>query len=313
YGDQIAEYTGLGRLWIGVVLMAGATSLPEVLTTVSAALLHAPDLAVGNLLGAVMSNMLSLGIIDLFHRQQRVWQHAAYEHTLTAVLAMILTGLVGLFLVLRTGVALWGVGLDTTSLAIVYVLGMRVVYRQEYVRHRQKERARIVEEEAAPTLPRARHLRRAVVGFAAAAVAIVVAAPFLAGAAKEIAAVTGIGTTFVGTLFMAVTTSLPELVTSFAAVRLGAFDLAVGNLFGSNAFNICVLFFTDIAYRAGPVLSQVSHTHVATAFLGILLINIGLAGIVYRAEKRFFLIEPDSFLMVLGYGLGMWVVFRLGE
>jgi cation:H+ antiporter len=86
----------------------------------------------------------------------------------------------------------------------------------------------------------------------------------------------------------------------------------VGNLFGSNAFNMCVLFFTDIAYRQGALLSAVSSTHIVTAFLGILLMNIGLMGIIYRAEKRFVLIEPDSLLMIVGYGLGMWVVFRLG-
>ncbi len=72
YGDQIAEYTGLGGLWIGVLLMAGATSLPEVLTTMSAAWINAPNLAAGDLFGAVMTNMLTLGLIDLFYRQKRV-------------------------------------------------------------------------------------------------------------------------------------------------------------------------------------------------------------------------------------------------
>jgi cation:H+ antiporter len=314
YGDQIAEYTGLGGLWIGVVLMAAATSLPEVFTTISAALLQAPDLAAGDLFGAVMSNMLTLGIIDLFHRQKRVWQQAAYEHTLAAALAMALVGLAGISILLKVNLVLWGVGADSLLIAVIYVLGMRVVYRQEDVRRRQKERERVVEAEEAERKAAADSggLRRAGIGFAVATLAIVVAAPALAAAAKEIAEVTGIGTTFIGTFLVAVTTSLPELVTSLAAVRLRAFDLAVGNLFGSNAFNMCVLFFTDIAYRQGALLSAVSSTHIVTAFLGILLMNIGLMGIIYRAEKRFVLIEPDSLLMIVGYGLGMWVVFRLG-
>jgi cation:H+ antiporter len=101
-------------------------------------------------------------------------------------------------------------------------------------------------------------------------------------------------------------------VTSLAAVRLGAFDLAVGNLFGSNAFNMGALFFCDMAYRSGPLLSAISGTHSVTAFLGILLMNIGLMGLIYRAEKRFLLIEPDSFLMVIGYSLGIWLLFQLG-
>jgi cation:H+ antiporter len=108
---------------------------------------------------------------------------------------------------------------------------------------------------------------------------------------------------------VAIATSLPELVTSFAAVRLGAFDLAVGNLFGSNAFNMAVLFFVDVAYQKGPLLSVVSPMHAMAALWGILLMNIGLMGIIYRAEKRFFLIEPDSFLMIVGYVIGMWLLF----
>jgi cation:H+ antiporter len=314
YGDQIAEQTGLGGLWIGVVLLAAATSLPEVLATVSAAVLQAPDLAAGDLFGAVMSNMLTLGVIDLLHRQKRVWQQAAYEHTLTAALAITLTTLAGLFTVLKLDLALWGVGIDSAVIATVYVLGMRVVYRQEDVRRRERERERLVKADERAGLPSGPSgLRRAGVRFAAAALALVGAAPLLARAAQQIAELTGIGTTFIGTFLVAVTTSLPELVTTLAAVRLGAFDLAVGNLFGSNAFNMSIFFLTDVAYRSGPILSAISGTHAVTAFLGILLMNIGLMGIMYRAEKRFLLIEPDSLLMILGYGLGMWVVFEQGN
>ncbi|MBI4401820.1 MAG: hypothetical protein HY581_09335, partial [Nitrospirae bacterium] len=287
---------------------------PEVFTTVSAALLNAPDLAVGDLLGAGLSNMFALGVIDLMHRQKRVWQQAAFEQTLIAALAVALTGLAGLFIVLKSSVSLWGVGLDTLLIAVIYVLGMRVVYRHEDVRRRERERERVIEAEEAEPRVRARAavLRRASIGFAVASVAILLAAPLLAASAKQIAEETGISTTFIGTSIVAITTSLPELVTSFAAVRLGAFDLAVGNLFGSNAFNIGALVFADVAYRSGPLLSAVSPAHTITALWAILLMNVGLMGIIYRVEKRFLLIEPDSALMIVGYGLGMWLLFRVG-
>src|SRR5512134_1819711 len=110
-GDRIAEFSGLGRLWIGVVLMSAATSLPEVFTTAGAGWLDAPDLAAGDLFGAGLSNMLTLGLIDLMHRQKRVWQQAALEHTLTAALAMVLTGLAAFFVLLRVNVTHLGVGL----------------------------------------------------------------------------------------------------------------------------------------------------------------------------------------------------------
>jgi cation:H+ antiporter len=179
-----------------------------VFTTVSAVLLQVPDLAVGDLLGAVMTNMLTLGVIELFHHQKRVWQQTAYEHTLIAALAMVLTGLAGLFILIRASVTLWGVGIGSL-IALIYILGMRVVYRQEDIRRRQRERERVLEAEEEGHVPtKSRKLRRASVGFAIATLTIAVAAPSLATSAKAIAEMTGIGTMFIGTFLVAVMTSL---------------------------------------------------------------------------------------------------------
>jgi cation:H+ antiporter len=312
YGDEIAELTGLGRLWIGVVLMSTATSLPEVFTTISAGWMNAPDLAAGDLFGAGMSNMLTLGLIDLMHRQKRVWQQAALGHTLTATLAMLLTGLAAFFVLQPVQVSHVGVGLGSLALFILYVLGMRLVFRQEDMDRRRREQAVMVEGTMAKqdTIGRRAELRHAVIGFSLGALALLVAAPFLAWSAARIAEATGTSTTFIGTSLVAITTSLPELVTAVAAVRLGAFDLAVGNLFGSNAFNMAAFLFADLAYRDGGLLESVSSAHALTALWSILMMNIGLMGIIYRAEKRFLLIEPDSLLMIISYVLGLWLLFR---
>lgn len=313
YGDQIAELSGLGRLWIGVVLMAAATSLPEIFTTMSAGWIDAPDLAAGNLFGAGMSNMLTLALIDLLYRQKRVWRQAALEHTLTAALAMVLTGLAAFFVMLRIEVVHLGVGLESLVLPILYLLGMRVVLRQEDMARRQRAQSTLAEELAGAHdrgVPRREELRRAVIGFAIAAGVLLVAAPVLTQSAEQIAQETGVSSTFIGTSLVAITTSMPELVVSIAAVRMGAFDLAVGNLFGSNAFNMAAFFFADLAYRQGSLLSTVSTTHALTGLWAIIMMNIGLMGIIYRAEKRFMLIEPDSLLMLVAYVLGLWLLFR---
>ncbi|MEW6245085.1 MAG: sodium:calcium antiporter [Nitrospirota bacterium] len=313
YGDRIAELTGLGRLWIGVLLMAAATSLPEVFTTMSAGLLHAPDLAAGDLFGAGLSNMLTLGVIDLAYRRRRVWQQAAFEHTLVASLAMVLTGLAAFLVLLRADVEHAGIGFGSVLLLVMYVLGMRMIFRQEDVKRRQREQEAVAE---AAVLAEDRHgkrrktLRWALAGFFISALALLGAAPLLAGSAKEIAEGTGVSATFIGTSLVAITTSMPELVTALAAVRLGAFDLAVGNLFGSNAFNMAAFFFADAAFREGPLLSAVDPAHALTALWSILLMNVGLMGIMYRVEKRYLLIEPDSMVMIVGYFLGLWLLFR---
>lgn len=313
HGDQIAELTGLGRLWIGVVLMAAATSLPEVLTTMSAGWMDAPDLAAGNLFGAGMSNMLTLGLIDLLYRQKRVWQQAALGHTLTAALAMVLTALAAFFVLLRIEVVHLGVGLESLILLIIYVFGMRLVFRQEDMTRRQVEHQAVVEgmaEERGSDGSRRDELRPAVMGFAIGTLVLLIAAPVLAWSAERIAEESGITATFIGTSLVAITTSLPELVVSISAIRLGAFDLAVGNLFGSNAFNMAAFFFADLAYRGGGLLSTVSSTHALTALWAIIMMNIGLMGIIYRAERRFMLIEPDSLLMIVVYVLGLWLLFN---
>lgn len=312
YGDQIAEFTGLGRLWIGVVLMSTATSLPEVFTTVSASWLNAPDLAAGDLFGAGMSNMLTLGLIDLMHRQKRVWHEAALGHALTAALAMVLTAFAAFFVLLHVNVSHVGVGLGSLTLFLLYVLGMRLVFRQEDMERRQREQVVLIEgNNASQTrVHRRTELRRAIIGFTLCALALLVAAPFLAWSADRIAEETGVGATFIGTSLVAITTSLPELVTAVAAVRLGAFDLAVGNLFGSNAFNMAAFLFADLAYREGDLLSSLNSVHALTALWSILMMNIGVMGIIYRAEKRFILIEPDSLLMIVSYILGLWLLFR---
>lgn len=313
YGDQIADVTGLGGLWIGVVLMAGATSLPEVFTTVSASLLDAPDLAAGDLFGAGMTNMLTLALIDRFHRQKKVWQQAALEHALSAGLAIFLTGLAAFFILLGQDVKHGGIGFGSMTLLLFYILGMRVIFRQEAVKRRQREQEKVVEVQAGEDHkgPRKRQgLKRAVLRFGVAAVALLIAAPFLASSANQIAEQSGVSATFIGTSLVAIATSLPELVTAVAAVRLGAFDLAVGNLFGSNAFNMAAFFFVDVAFRSGSLFNAVSDAHALTALWSILMMSVALMGIIYRVEKRYLLIEPDSLALILGYCLGLWLLFR---
>jgi cation:H+ antiporter len=313
YGDRIANLTGLGGLWIGVVLMATATSLPEILTDVSAALMKAPDLAAGDLFGSNMANMLILAVVDLMHRQKHLMQQAAYEHALSAGLAISLTGLAAFFVLFGIDVKPVGIGLGSSMLLVFYVLGMRLVFRQESLKRRQRAQEKVVEghaaEEPEPSDSRAA-LRRAGIGFGASALALVLAAPPLAGSAREIAVQSGISATFIGTTLLGITTSLPELVAAIAAVRLGAFDLAVGNLFGSNAFNMAAFFFVDLAYRPGSVFAAVSEAHAMAALWSMILMCVALMGIIYRVEKRYWLVEPDSLVILLGYGLGLWLLFR---
>jgi cation:H+ antiporter len=295
HADAIAEATGLGRIWIGSVLLAGATSLPELATDISAVRLGAVDLAVGDLFGSSMANMLILAVVDLVPPRRQVLQNVALDHVLAASFAISLNALAALLVLIRpAGSVLW-VGPGSLGLLLAYVAGTRAVYR-----HATRERAVAaagVPEQSDRQPP---SLRRAVLRFTAAALVVLAAAPSFAWSAKGIAVVSGLGNTFVGTWLVGLATSLPEIATCLAAVRMGTFDLAVGNLFGSNAFNMAIFFALD-AVEPGSLFAKLDPGHAVSGSAAVVLMSLGVAAIVYRAKRRFAMLEPDSLLIVLAY------------
>jgi cation:H+ antiporter len=295
YGDAIADLTGMGRLLVGSVLVAGATSLPELSVDLNAIGLGAPDLAIGDLMGSCLVNLLILAGVDMAHRSRRKMfsrESAAHALSATVSIALVAIAVLSILLAGRLPDEFLGLGPGTWMLLAAYVGGVRLVYRDQQVS--------ALEAKDAPqdVMQPAGHitLRRAAVGFAIAATVIVVAGPFLAKAAEEIAESTGLGTTFVGSTMVALSTSLPELVATIAAVRMGAPDLAIGNVFGSNAFNMALIVPLDLA-QSGPLLAVVSSTHAVTGIWVILVSAVAVMGQIYNAESRRRLIEPDAMLV----------------
>jgi cation:H+ antiporter len=304
FADAIAEATRLGRLWIGSVLLAGATSLPELATDLSAVRMDAVDLAVGDLFGSSLANMLILAIIDIYPRRGRVLENAALDHALSASLAIVLNGVAAVVILVRPTYSLW-IGPGSLVLFLGYLAGARAVYR-----HATREgAATLASAEQAAEDKRPLTLRRASLGFVAAALVVLAAAPAFAWSAKGIAATTGLGNTFVGTWLVGLATSLPELVASLAAVRMGAYDLAVGNLFGSNAFNMAILLPLDLA-QPGSLFAVVDPSHALSGLFAVVLMSLGVAAIVYRAKRRFAMVEPDSLLILAAYVVALWLLYR---
>jgi cation:H+ antiporter len=150
--------------------------------------------------------------------------------------------------------------------------------------------------------------RRAMAMFFAAALAIFLAAPEFARAAARLAEVTGLGDTFVGTALVGFATSLPELVASAAAVRAGAIDLAVGNLFGSNAVNMLVFFPLDLV-EPGPIFGHVQQTHVVAGSVAVAMLVLALMTLSPAFRRNRFIGEASPAILVLGYFAGLWTLF----
>lgn len=313
-GDVIAARTKLGGLWVGSVFLAIATSLPELTTDIAAVRMNEPDLAAGDLFGSSMANMLILAILNLVPRGTGLFREAALEHVLFAALAVLLTCIAAVTIVVAPATSVARIGAGSATLLAVFLLGSHAIYRHGRL---ARKAARVEEMSAGPASgaepePRKQSLRNAVLAFLAASAVILVAAPRFAASADALATMSGLGTTFVGTWLVGFATSLPELVTGLAAVRMRAFDLAVGNLFGSNAFNMCVFPVLDIAHPGPPILSVISRAHLVSALAAIALMTIGVAAIVYRAQGRLSLREPSSALIIVGYILGLLAVFAAG-
>jgi cation:H+ antiporter len=297
--DVIAEATGLGRVWIGSVLLAASTSLPEVFTDVNAARLDVPDIGVGDLFGSTLANMLILAALDLVFARRRILHQVAAEHTLVALLGILLTLMAGIGIFVGGWGRIGHVGVETLAIALAYLAGMWLLYRAA--------QGRPVPGAAPGDVDRA-HLRRAAAGFGLGAAGVAVVTPFLVLSAEAVSRETGMSATFVGTLLVGLTTSFPEMAATASAVRLGALDLAVGNVFGSNAFNMTVLLIMDLAYLRGPVLAAVSREHVLTVLLAATCLALGTMAILSRAQRHPGRVTPESALIVVTYAVGAWLL-----
>ncbi len=303
YGDAISIRTGLGGMFIGLILMAGATSLPELLTTINAISQGIPNLAAGNMFGSSMFNMLLLGMMDVVHRQVRILRQVARRHTLSGSVAVLLMTLAIFFVLANVQLKIGWVGIDSLTLMVTYVIGLRIIQSASL----QTSEPRQVEVNGdVPTL------RTAILGFGIATLLLIVVMPIMVNASGDIARMTGLGTGFVGTALVAIVTSLPELVTTITAVRLGVYDLAVGNLFGSNMFNMFILGFSDFFMLNGRFIGVITPDFALVGLIGLIMTIIGLISNQARLERKFLFVEIDALILILVYFLGMLFIYQRG-
>ncbi len=304
YGDVIACRTRLDGMFIGTLLMAGATSLPEFLTSINAIRQRVLNIAAGNMLGSNMFNMLLIGLVGLVFFRQRVLRRVAMKHALTASFAVLLTGMVIFFILADINIALGWVGLDSLLIILTYIASVWFIQKG----NDHAGEAEMSEEELC-TMP---SLRTGIIGFALASLALILVSPYMVSSSAEIADITGLGTGFVGSVLVAMITSLPELVSVIAAVKIGAYDMAIGNLFGSNVFNMFALALTDFFYTSGRFLGALDPQFALVGMLGLILTSLALIGNQARLERRIWIVEIDALLLVIAYFLGVWLLYTRG-
>ncbi len=309
YADVIAEKSGLGRIWVGLALVAVITAMPEMATGVSAvALVDSPDLAIGTLIGSCCFNMSLLAVLDWVNWSRPVLSQVSNRHLPGVRWGITLLAIAGLGLYLAPHVSLpalaW-LSLPGALLLLVYPFALRRILRAE--------RRFLAEAMEVAAKYSAFNLRSAVIRFFLAASVVVAAGIWLAFIGDEIAAVTGWGNSFVGTLFLAIATSAPELVVCVSAIRLGSPDIAMADILGANMLDTGMIGLVDVFYVKGSIFAAASQVNLAVILAATLM--VALTGVAIRRPTERLALRGVSWygpLLVGVYVAAAYVLFAFG-
>lgn len=313
FGDAIADKSGLGRLWAGAILVATATSLPELFTGVSSVLIFdVPDLTVGTLLGSCVFNLLLLVMLDFLSGKHSFFDGVNPAYIVEAGFALVLTVVVGLGLFFASQFQsfpwIWP---GSLIIPVIYIVAVRTTMREgrypPYTQDLFEEEPETTSEGRTEKRKKKRKpiaLSTAIVGYVVSAILVIGASLWLPGVAEGIAdRVPWLGTSVIGGILVALTTSLPEIVTTLAAFRIGAADMAFSNVVGSNMFNILILAVDDMLYFKGPITSHVSGPHLATAIIVMGMTGVAIVALAVRRQRKFLRLSATSWILVAGFVL----------
>lgn len=315
YADVLAERTGLGRAFVGLVLLGATTSLPEIATTATAALAGSPALVMNNLFGSVVTNTAVLAMAD-FALARYPLSFVTPKPVLllqgTSVIVLVALGMAGM--AAAGTLAVWGVGAVSVLLFVGYLLSL-------YVFRRYEGSGRWTPVDPPPPAPedgdrQERPYRDVSTGqlalrFAAAAAVILVAGWAMTIVGDALARQTGLGGGFVGFALLATATSLPELSTTIRAVRLGAYSMAFTNIFGSSAFVLALVLLADVLYREGPILAAVDRSAMFAAAAGIVVTAVYVMGLIERRDRQVLRLGLDSAAVLVLYVVTLGMTFTL--
>ncbi|MGD8430890.1 MAG: sodium:calcium antiporter [Ectothiorhodospiraceae bacterium] len=303
--DRLADRTGLGEAFIGAAFLGATTSLPGIVATVTAAMDGHASLAVSTAVGGIAAQTAFLAVADIVYRRANL-EHAAASlpNMLSGALLIVLLGLL-LAAMLAPGVAVGPVHAVTVVLPLAYAGGLRWV-QQAHERPMWHPRiTRATRQDRADPQARRERLGPLLADLALTGAAVAFAGWIVARSAEVVAAQSGLSETLVGGALVAVSTSLPELVTTVAAVKRGALTLAVGGILGGNAFDTLFAAMADIAYARGTVYRDVSGGEPLLVAVTIVMTGVLLMGLLHRERSGPANIGIESVLLLVLYAAGL--------
>ncbi len=306
YGDRIAYLTGMGHLWVGTLLIGLATSLPEIVTTSSASFLKTPDIAFGNIFGSNIFNIAIIAFADLiFVRQIAALRKPRTFHMLTVIFIFLITNLVMLGLFIGKQPRILTLAPISIIVLFIYILSQVTIFKNEKLAQTMSPGEKEPGEESVEP-------RRTYLNFSLMVFLILISGITLAWAAKELVAVFPISQSFMGNIFVALSTSLPELVTVFAAVRMRAYDLAIGDVFGSNLFNVSIIFFADLFF-AGDIYNSVeTMSQLYGITFSMLMLSLLSIGVITKQPKKLWGTDILTWIILGTFGFVIYTFYKVG-
>jgi len=319
HAEAISRKTGIGHAIIGMILLAGVTSLPEIGVTLTASLSGNSNLAVNNLFGSIAMQVAILALVDftIGHRaltaivpEPRVMLQGVLNILLLAfVAAGMVVGDISVF-----GAGLWAWGCLGLYVASIWLLSREQGRRPWLAAREGKVEQQLLEEGQAEQSTKGWEeisLSGLISRTTALALVILAAGYLLSQTGDAIAQQTGLGSNFVGFVLVAISTSLPELSTALTAARRGLFTLAISDILGTNLINVGLVFVVDAASSGRPVLNTTGDFSIFGALLGIIVTALFLGGLAERRDTTIARIGLDSAIVAIVYLGGLVLLYQL--
>jgi len=294
--DIIAEKKGWGRAFMGVVFISMITSFPELFSGISSVVIvKSPDIAVGQIVGSCIFNILIIGIIELFYYKKNIYKGNSKQNILNLGFSVIMIALLTALIFLKFNLEIMHIGISSLVIFLLYIFFMRIIFKTR-------------KETKSENKYENKSLKMAVSNFIFSSIAIIAIGLYLPVVGKEIATVMHWGDTLIGIIFIAFITSFPELVVSFQAAKIGAFDMFIGNIAGSNLFNIAIIIILDIFYLKGNILNAISSKNVTVGIIAIIMNLIVLIALIRKSENKIFkILSLNSIVLLLLYIITIFI------
>ena len=334
--DVLSDRFGLGQALGGVIVLAIATNLPEIAITVSAALGGNVDVAIGNIVGGIALQTVVLAALDFAGRRRQALPLTARVGSLEGALSGLLVVAVLTLAILGhqfpTDLTFARLTPDVVLIAVVWLAGIWLLSKgrtglpwqpqgtapggrrgQDGDKAQDgKDKDGKEQQGKGQQGKDRRSTMRVGLIFGVAALATLVAGVILERSGGVLADRFGLSGVLFGATILAAATALPELATGLTAVRLGDDELAIGDIFGGNAF-LPVLFLVAALITGQAILPRAQKSDIYLAAVGILLTVIYLYGLLFRPQRRVLGLGLDSLLVVLCYLLGIAGLFAVSS